>query len=57
MKLNTRYLMEPAQIESDLKEKIVIITGPRQTGKTTFSKMINENYDYLNYDFNSICLI
>ncbi|HPD57478.1 MAG TPA: AAA family ATPase [Smithellaceae bacterium] len=37
-------------IQKDLKRKIVIITGPRQTGKTTLSKMLSKNYDYFNDD-------
>lgn len=35
---------------SDLDRKIVILAGPRQCGKTTFSKSINQTYEYLNYD-------
>ena len=34
----------------DLKRKIVLLTGPRQTGKTTLAKMLKENFDYFNYD-------
>lgn len=37
-------------ILDDLPEKIVLISGPRQTGKTTISKQLNSNYDYFNYD-------
>jgi len=37
-------------IQKDLKRKIILITGPRQTGKTTLSKMLSKNYDYFNYD-------
>jgi len=43
-----RYLEE--HIQNDLKRKIVLITGPRQTGKTTLSKMLKDTYDYFNYD-------
>lgn len=35
---------------SDLKKKIVLIVGPRQVGKTTFSKNLLKSFDYLNYD-------
>jgi uncharacterized protein len=35
---------------SDLDEKMVFVTGARQTGKTTLSKMLYERYDYLNQD-------
>ena len=30
--------------------KIIIIIGPRQTGKTYLSKRISSDYLYLNYD-------
>lgn len=34
----------------DLPQKIVILTGPRQCGKTTFSKQLLHPFDYFNYD-------
>jgi hypothetical protein len=37
-------------IKKDLKEKIVILSGPRQVGKTTLSKQLIPSYMYLNYD-------
>jgi uncharacterized protein len=37
-------------ISTDLEKKIVLITGPRQTGKTTLSKQIMPSFDYFNYD-------
>jgi len=37
-------------VQKDLKKKIVFITGPRQTGKTTLAKSFDLNYDYFNYD-------
>jgi hypothetical protein len=43
-----RYLEE--YIKKDLKKKIILLTGPRQTGKTTLAKMLKDNYDYFNYD-------
>ena len=43
-----RYLEEP--IRKDLKEKIVILSGPRQVGKTTLSKQLGPSFVYLNYD-------
>lgn len=43
-----RYLEK--YIIEDLAEKIVLLTGPRQSGKTTLSKMVTDNYDYLNFD-------
>ncbi|OFZ21683.1 MAG: hypothetical protein A2202_08690 [Bdellovibrionales bacterium RIFOXYA1_FULL_36_14] len=33
-----------------LKEKILLLTGPRQVGKTFFSKALTSHYTYLNYD-------
>jgi len=43
-----RYLEE--YIRKDLKKKIVLLTGARQAGKTTLSKMLKESFDYFNYD-------
>lgn len=37
-------------VKKDLKEKIVLLSGPRQVGKTTFSKTLFQNFDYLNFD-------
>jgi len=37
-------------IIKDLPKKIILISGPRQSGKTTLSKMIGSDFDYLNYD-------
>ena len=39
-----KYILE------DLPEKIILISGPRQTGKTTMSKQLYGSYDYLSYD-------
>ena len=43
-----RYL-EKALIE-DIQQKIVLLTGPRQCGKTTLSLMLSDDHQYLNYD-------
>lgn len=48
-----RYLEK--YILSDLQEKMVFISGPRQVGKTTLAKQIGSNfypgnYEYLNWD-------
>jgi predicted AAA+ superfamily ATPase len=43
-----RYLEE--YIRKDLQRKIILLTGPRQTGKTTLAKMLSHNFDYFNYD-------
>jgi len=43
-----RYLEQ--YIMNDLSSKIILLAGPRQSGKTTLSKMIDSSYDYLNYD-------
>lgn len=39
-----------SHIKEDLNNKIVFLTGPRQTGKTTLSKMLFKNYEYCNHD-------
>jgi predicted AAA+ superfamily ATPase len=43
-----RYLTK--YIREDLGKKIIFLTGPRQTGKTTFSKMLKDDFDYFNFD-------
>ncbi len=43
-----RYLKKA--ILPDLNKKIILITGPRQVGKTTLSKTLIKDYEYLNYD-------
>ena len=43
-----RYLTK--YIQEDLATKIILLTGPRQTGKTTLSKMLKNDYDYFNFD-------
>lgn len=37
-------------LQRDLKEKIVLLTGPRQSGKTTLSKILSKDFEYFNYD-------
>lgn len=46
-----RYLEE--FIRKDLAEKIVLLSGPRQVGKTTLSKQLTTSHVYLNYDASS----
>lgn len=41
--------IEP-NIKKDISRKIILLSGPRQVGKTTLSKMLSDEYDYLNYD-------
>jgi len=43
-----RYL--ETYIKEDLDEKIILLSGPRQVGKTTLSKQLEKSYAYLNYD-------
>jgi predicted AAA+ superfamily ATPase len=43
-----RYLAK--YIQEDLDKKIILLTGPRQTGKTTLSKMLTPDYDYFSFD-------
>jgi uncharacterized protein len=42
--------LEPT-IKRDLEDKIVILSGPRQCGKTTLSKRLLKSYQYINFDF------
>ena len=37
-------------ISRDLEKKIVLLSGPRQSGKTTLARMISGEHDYFNYD-------
>jgi predicted AAA+ superfamily ATPase len=39
-----------ADIIQSSSKKVILITGPRQTGKTTLTKSISHSYEYLNYD-------
>jgi uncharacterized protein len=41
---------QQSRIVSDLKKKIVLLAGPRQSGKTTLSKQLGLTYAYLNFD-------
>jgi predicted AAA+ superfamily ATPase len=43
-----RYLTK--YIQEDLGKKIILISGPRQAGKTTLSKMLVNDFDYFNFD-------
>jgi predicted AAA+ superfamily ATPase len=43
-----RYLSSPIKKDSD--KKIILLSGPRQSGKTTLTKQLFTNYDYLNFD-------
>jgi len=43
-----RYLTK--YIQEDLNKKIILLSGPRQTGKTTLSKMASAHFDYFNFD-------
>jgi predicted AAA+ superfamily ATPase len=46
-----RHLEE--SIIEDLKQKVVILSGPRQVGKTTLSKQLIPSLCYLNFDSSS----
>ena len=43
-----RYLLQ--YIKDDLQNKLILLTGARQVGKTTLAEMLGEGYQYLNYD-------
>ena len=38
-------------ILTDLETKIVLLSGPRQSGKTTLARGLYPNADYFNYDY------
>ncbi len=44
-----KRLIQP-QLKADLEKKILILSGPRQSGKTTLSKSLFDNYDYFSFD-------
>ncbi len=44
-----RYLEN--RIKKDLGKKIILLSGPRQCGKTTLSKMLDPDFYYLDYDY------
>jgi predicted AAA+ superfamily ATPase len=48
MKNKIRYIS--SNVKDDLEKKMVFIGGPRQVGKTTFSKSISNDFSYLNWD-------
>ncbi len=39
-----------ARIRADLKERIVLLTGPRQAGKTMLARSLSEVAEYYNFD-------
>jgi len=39
-----------AYIRKDMGKKIILLSGPRQSGKTTIAKALVPGYDYFNYD-------
>ena len=46
-----RYLAAP--LEQDVRKKMVLLTGPRQVGKTTLARSLADSFQnplYLNYD-------
>ena len=43
-----RYLI--TALSEELGRKILLLTGPRQCGKTTLSRMLQPDYQYINYD-------
>lgn len=44
-----RYLT--SAVREDVGRKIILITGPRQVGKTTLAKMLSSDLEYFNYDY------
>jgi predicted AAA+ superfamily ATPase len=45
--MNRTYLKH---ITKYLEKKIILISGPRQCGKTTLTKMIDSSFEYINFD-------
>ena len=43
-----RYLN--TALSEELDNKVLLLTGPRQCGKTTLSKMLHSDYQHINYD-------
>jgi predicted AAA+ superfamily ATPase len=43
-----RYLS--SFVKKDSIKKIILLSGPRQSGKTTLAKQLFKSYDYLNFD-------
>ena len=43
-----RYLN--AALTADMDRKILLLSGPRQSGKTTLSRMLHPDYQYINHD-------
>ena len=43
-----RYLQ--SAIAADLRCKIVLLSGPRQSGKTTLARMLHPDHQYINHD-------
>jgi len=37
-------------LQKYLSKKIILLSGPRQSGKTTLSKMLSNHFDYINFD-------
>lgn len=46
--MHKRLISDP--ILSDLQKKIVLLSGPRQCGKTTLARSLSKKFAYLNYD-------
>ncbi|MCB9093056.1 MAG: ATP-binding protein [Halobacteriovoraceae bacterium] len=40
-----------SEINKYIDQKMILLSGPRQCGKTTLSKMLKKNFEYLNYDY------
>ena len=48
IKFMERYLK--SIITQDSESKIILMSGPRQSGKTTLAKSLFSTYQYFNYD-------
>ena len=48
IKIISRDLLKP--MRRDAEEKIILLSGPRQVGKTVLAKHLSKSCEYLNYD-------
>ena len=49
-KIDTMHRIYTPHLREYAGRKIILVTGPRQVGKTTLAKMLSDSCTYLNYD-------
>lgn len=45
-----KHRLISTNVSKDLETKIVLVSGPRQCGKTTLAKSLSKDFEYLNFD-------